>query len=131
MLDRDNTHEISWDLVRECVSKITCQIVDSKKTFDCIYGIPRGGYIPAHLLGHELNIPYTLAIDSLVREKYKNILIIDDISCTGKTLESFPEYTRASLFYRSESSVLPDFYGMSVRHKRFLVFPWELEYENG
>lgn len=128
--------------------------------FDCIIGVARGGVIPATLLAYKLNIPTfkTIQIKSydnndnkiptnfssgtlpLLDElnKYNNILIVDDLVDTGKTLQAFKmlyEYLKdivnlttnikfACLYYKQSSEFIPDYYSSMVDDK-WIVFPWE------
>ena len=50
-----------------------------------IYGIPRGGLCLAVALSHKLNL-------ELLKEPKNNILIVDDIYDSGKTLQRYKDY---------------------------------------
>jgi hypoxanthine phosphoribosyltransferase len=93
-------------------------------TFDYIYGIPRGGLVIAVYLSHRCNIPL---INSLNKD-IKNVLIVDDIADTGKTLAELKEYNfqTATLYYKSRSIIKPTFIGEEVENDEWVVFPWEL-----
>lgn len=94
--------------VKDMVSDILEQMMDDKFIPDFVVGITRGGLMPAVLISQRLSIPMeTLKIsltDNFGKEsKYwlenmatgypyghniKNILIVDDINDTGKTMET-------------------------------------------
>jgi hypoxanthine phosphoribosyltransferase len=113
---------ISWNDVETAIDNLFHQIKDSKKEYTSIYGISRGGLVPAVLLSHRLNIP--LVEVSLINHK---TLIVDDIADSGKTLLSrFRSYDDvAVLFYRITSVVTPKFVGKTIKHSNWLIFPWE------
>lgn len=92
--------------------------------FKNIYGIPRGGLILAVLLSHRLDLPVILSADDISPAT----LVVDDISDTGKTLETLERRVGfkpkvATIFYQADTSRMPDF---SLREKKnWIVFPWE------
>lgn len=116
-----------------------CEIVKNKielnnPKIDYIYSIPRGGYPLAVYLSNHLSIPMNNKLSEL-SDCYlfnsKNILVVDDISCSGKTLEqtlnilSNHKLKTATLHYREGASVKPDFYGTTVPKDIWVVYPFE------
>ena len=117
---------------------------------DCLVAIARGGLTLSHFLGEKLNIRDVYTINSIHYEgekkldtfiiknipdlsSHKKILLIDDISDTGETLKEiisilktkYPqiEIKTATIFYKKDSLVIPDF---KVRiAKNWIVFFWE------
>jgi len=117
---------------------------------DCLIAIARGGLTLAHFLGESLNLRDIYTINSIHYEgekkldtfiiknipdlsSHKKILLIDDISDTGETLKEiisilktkYPqiEIKTATIFYKKDSLVIPDF---KVRiAKNWIVFFWE------
>ena len=89
-----------------------------------IYGVPRGGLIPAVMLSHLLDIPLILNKEEIDGET----VIIDDIVDTGKTISKLPQNgLLTSLFYKPHSKVIPDFYARKARNDEWIVFPFETE----
>lgn len=86
-----------------------------------VYGIPRGGLPIAVHLSHFLNLKFlTNPFDKF----HEETLIVDDIAHTGITLKKYGSlYLTATLFYKSESEVKPDFYIEET--EKWIVFPWE------
>ena len=71
---------ITWDTIDNLITIIAREIISESPNIYNIYGIPRGGLIPAVLLSHKLGIPVT--------QEVKNYsLIVDDISDSGNTLK--------------------------------------------
>src|SRR3989338_5561122 len=91
-----------------------------------IYGIPRGGLVPAVKLSHILDIPLVLNRDDISRDT----LIIDDIIDEGNTIDRLikmagePHHV-ASIFYNKSAKHAPHFYLREP--KCWVLFPWETE----
>jgi len=86
-----------------------------------IYGIKRGGYVPAVYLSHLLDLPIAGAPD-------KCSLIVDDISDSGETLIPYKNagYTIATIYYYRKSIVRPDIWVYEKKDK-WIQFPWEVK----
>lgn len=116
------------------------------KNIDCIVGISRGGAIVAMILAHKIGIKevYTVGYDSYndkgkqkklkritpkLNLKGKNILLIDDIVDSGKTLERAlkdlkgNKITSISLHCTNHSKVIPDFWIHNTSN--WIIYPWE------
>ena len=91
-----------------------------------IYGIPRGGLIPAVLLSHRTGIEYKQPV---TQEDASNTLIVDDICDSGETLEKikekYPNCLTLTLFTLQPPSIQPDIYGKVVGDE-WIEFPWEM-----
>lgn len=121
---------ISWENINEAIETIAKQIEDSKIHYEVLYGLARGGLVPAVMLSHRLNIPMVLNMEEVWRLKVKNkaVLIVDDISDTGDTLKYFDEqkFDIAALFVRKHTSkVKPKYSYKNINHNNWLLFPWE------
>ncbi|AEC51548.1 purine phosphoribosyltransferase related protein [Pyrococcus sp. NA2] len=118
---------------------------------DVIVGVARGGLIPAVRLSHILNdiplkvidVKFYKGIDERAEKpvitipihgdlKGKKVVIVDDVSDTGKTLEVVIEEVKklgakeikvACLAMKPWTSVVPDYY--VFRTDKWIVFPWE------
>ena len=93
-----------------------------------IYGIPKGGLPIAVHLAHHLDLRLVETNEVYERDK-EEILIVDDIVDTGETMSRFKDVDShypmvASLFYKTESEIVPDYYAKSIGHI-WIVFPWE------
>ena len=115
---------LSWDDVDNLLNIIYNQV--KEKDFEYVAGIPRGGLIPAILFSHK----YDLKFMQYPSNKYNNLLIIDDISDTGGTLEkwmpNFPNPGFATLHTKEGATKKPHFTGMSIPDDfGWIVYPWE------
>jgi len=130
MLTIDGKIYLAWDDIKDVVEKLAEQINNLEKKPFYIYGIPRGGLIPATWLSHKTGIKYQQISAAQISKvaDLSHILIIDDICDSGKTVkeirENYPKVKVACLYYKETASEKPDIYGEIVGDE-WLVFPWE------
>lgn len=122
---------IPWHMIDECVAKIVTEIKEANVHYDALYGLPRGGLPAAVMFSHRLAAPLLLAHDDayLYRKEGKRVLIVDDISDSGKALKRFKEdgFDIATLYIREHTTkTIPKYHGIAISHDRWLVFPWEI-----
>ena len=115
----NNKMSVSWwdmtDLIKDLAEKIPFEV----PLVDSIYGIPRGGLIPAVMLSHKLGLPMVETIG-------KNTLVVDDMSDSGVTLSKMPGQWSAVLFHKPHTSCFtPNVYSKLHEGDEWLVFPWE------
>ena len=71
----ENKISVSWwdmtDIMKDLCDKIPFEV----PLADSVYGIPRGGLIPAVIISHKLKLP-------LVQTIGRNTLVVDDMSYT-------------------------------------------------
>ena len=123
-------------------------------TSDAILGIARGGLTLSHFMSQALSqrnvfTLNTISYDGRIQkdnvevfnipslEKFRKVLIVDDIIDSGKTIEkvmtllknSYPniEFKVASLFYKEEASVKPDF--TINKADKWIDFFWEVDFD--
>ena len=121
-------------------------------TSDAILGIARGGLTLSHFMSQALSqrnvfILNTISYDGRIQkdnvevfnipslEKFRKVLIVDDIIDSGKTIEkvmtllknSYPniEFKVASLFYKEDALVRPDF--TINKADKWIDFFWEVD----
>jgi len=148
---------VSWKEVEGLVADLAEKMVAIDFKPDVVIGILRGGVVPARLLCNYFDkaMLYTVvaklyddaqnAGQVMVGElhipidKCKNIVVVDDISHSGKTFKAVLEamcnkyslshddgrLRAASLYVREKSSFVPIFYGEKVDHENWFDFPWE------
>ena len=86
-----------------------------------IWGVPRGGLVAAVLLSHALDCKLVLTVNPA-----EATLIVDEFADTGATLREYAACPTAALFMRKGCSLPPDFFGMLIHDRRYIVFPWEI-----
>ncbi len=111
--------ELTWGVYGILIKQLAIQIINSKHKFDGIYGVPRGGLPIAVSLSHSLKLPILLY-------PTEKTLVVDDISDTGKTLQSHKNKCIATLYSTKWTKTKPDYYvGEKLNKKDWIVFPWE------
>jgi hypoxanthine phosphoribosyltransferase len=112
---------ITWQEVESLIEALAETIRKSPTPMPKdIYGVTRGGLIPAVMLSHALGIPMT---------KFPtpdDTLIVDDIVDTGKTVKAWSLNAFAALLYKpNTSSEIPTYFGHDLQEDVWIVFPWE------
>ena len=103
--------------------------------YDGIYGIPRGGSIVASHISQLTTITQLSSIPPLeelekLKWKGKKILIIDDISDSGKTLNNFSQnkvFDTAIIHLKTHSKHKPTYYVEKVDNNDWIQYPYEIE----
>ena len=120
--------KLSWELIDELTDKIATEVSRNYKEIKFIYGIPRGGLIPAVILSHKLGI-------KLINEVFSHTLVVDDIVDTGETMKirlteaniwgGTRNIVTTSLVTRTSAKFKPNITGMSLREDGWVCYPWE------
>jgi len=114
-----NKRFITWDYIETAIDNIASQVKFSGLDIQYIFGMPRGGLIPAVMLSHRLDIPL-LRVGMVLNNK---VLIIDDICDSGLTLHKYNLPT-ATIHTKLTASVQPRFH-YEIVDKDWIVYPWE------
>lgn len=150
---------ITWkEIVKGCV-ELASRIKRDQYKPDLIVSIVKGGVVPARILSDLLEVDeicfigvrfyktvaqrsskpqLTFSLTCSVRDK--NILVVDDVVETGRTLQLVIEelgmdgakrVKTAAIYVKKWSNVMPDYYYMMV--DKWIVFPWEIveAFKNG
>ncbi|MDP2217838.1 MAG: phosphoribosyltransferase [Methanolobus sp.] len=145
----------NWDYIYDLCREVADQVKTSGYQPDMIIALARGGwfggrvlcdflglddltslkiehYIGTALAGNEPLIRYPLADNSVTG---KNVLIVDDIADTGKSLlhsreyvmKQHPKEVRTATLQYLECSVFdPDYCGERLEEWAWVVYPWNL-----
>lgn len=145
-----NYFSVSWKQLHSTTHSLTEKILKKGVKLDLIVGIARGGLTIAHIASDFLRLPvasFTISSYKDLKQqkmsdisyhvggdlKGKHILLIDDVSDTGKTFVRGIKYladlgaasiTTASLYIKPWTNHLPDFYVKSVNE--WIVFPYDM-----
>jgi len=124
---------IDWGELEVVTNRLCHLIKKSDYKFKNIFGLQRGGLIPAVMVSHKLGIPMAKG------DIGPDTLIIDDICDSGETLDkfvkkyqtlySFPfNLKTAVLHYKPHTSCFePTLYAEEWKYNNWLVYPWERE----
>jgi hypoxanthine phosphoribosyltransferase len=140
---------ISWSEYHLLIRKLAVSILSQSPPFEHIVAISRGGLTLGHLLSDFLRIP----VSSITIQSYsdlqkqgevvltsklhtpirgKRVLLVDDVSDSGKTLKRAVSYlkklgpseiTTAAVFYKPHSIFRPDIF--AHRTIKWIIFPYE------
>ena len=115
--------ELEWSDIEDLVDILAEGIANNLDDINYIHGLSRGGLIPAVMLSHKLNIPYT---DHPSTVHGKKVLIVDDIADSGETLKKWDNYQTAVLHYKPDTSkTVPTIWAVQHVTGDWVVYPWE------
>ena len=143
---------VTWDEVHKLSLMLAEKVVKSGYFPDILIGILRGGFIIARIVADALDIDDLGVVEvkfyksigeraerpiitqPLIMEvRDKNVLIVDDVVDSGRTLEIVSQQVRlrgakkvksAALFVKPRSIINPDYY--IIKTNKWILFPWEL-----
>lgn len=143
---------ISLPEAYEIAYKISQQITDTSESYDIIIGISRGGLPPARMMCDFLNIATLTSlqirhyksggeeIDDVevtdpvdIDLKGKNLLIVDDVNDSGKTLRAAYEHVlhlkpalikTAVLHEKKNTSFKANYTGSDLFEWKWLIYQW-------
>ncbi len=118
---------VSWSEIDQHCKHIA-ETIKAKKSIQNIYGLPRGGLIPAVILSHLTGLPIILERKFISSKT----VVIDDIVDKGETIKILKDYLRdrgikpyiASLYFHPQSKIKPNRF-IALKGNDWLVFPWE------
>jgi hypoxanthine phosphoribosyltransferase len=119
----------SWDHFHRYCFNLAYEIKQEEslmgRKYKYIYGIPRGGLIPATILSHILEVP-VVDWTQLGSKTISEVLVVDDIVDSGGTIKKFEMYDTATIFYKDKvSDFVPTFFAHYAEEEDWIVFPWE------
>ena len=115
----NNKIYLSWDDTIDLVDKLCEKIITEQPNIDSIFGLKRGGLIPAVMVSHKLSLPWS---DVML----PNTLVVDDICDTGETLKNCIGGYTAVLHYKPHTSCYtPNIYATIHEGDEWILYPWE------
>lgn len=140
---------VNWTTYHALTQKLAAAVLSQTSKPEIIVAISRGGFTLGHLLSDFLRIPIsTITIQSYtdiqtqsevtITEKLrtpvagKHVLLVDDVSDSGKTLARAVNYLHRlrpktidtlTMFYKPRSVFRPDYFARQT--KRWILFPYE------
>lgn len=151
-----NYYNVNWDMINYATTIILNKLKDFN--IDLIVPIARGGLVPGTMIAYKAGIKniYPLHLCSYTDDNQqenirfvtkpdleylvsnfmrKNILVFDDLSDTGNTLNyvlKFFDYNlnaanvkTATLYIKPHTGYIPDIYVSEFSNDTWVVFPWE------
>ncbi len=141
MQNQNKLFPITWEQVHRDAKQLA-QKLKEEKTFSAVIAIGRGGLVPAAILARELHIDLIDTIclntenntDTIIKKpclEQKDLLIVDDISNNGNTLQViksyFPEAHYACLYVKEKGKSHVQTFITEVSQETWIVFPWDNE----
>jgi hypoxanthine phosphoribosyltransferase len=115
----ENKIYLSWDDISQLVDILCEKIITEQPNIDSVFGLKRGGLIPAVMVSHKLGLPWS---DVML----PNTLVIDDICDTGVTLKNTVGVYTAVLHHKPHTSCYkPNIYAQIHKGDEFIYYPWE------
>lgn len=117
----------TWENFDKDVIKIIKKIFNNMWDVKGVYAIPKGGLVLGVKLANLLKVPLYTKLCKEVEINH-NILIVDEISDTGKTLNKIPnikKYNTVCLHIKEGTSFMPDIYIQKFKRDEWIVYPWE------
>lgn len=115
--------QVTWKDIELFVDEV--ELLHQQAQFKGVFGLARGGLIPAIMISYKLGIP-------LLQAPCRGCIIVDDIVDTGRSLSHYilnrtndVKYFIATIYYSKQSIVKPDYYMREKRDNEWVVFPWE------
>ena len=133
IMEKNDKLYLSWIDINNLVDELCQQITSSKIEVKDIFGLQRGGLIPAVMISHRMSIPMTKGTIS------STTLIIDDICDSGTTFQEYftkhqVEYafpfnlkTACLHFKPHTSNFIPTTWAKTIESDNWIVYPWERE----
>jgi hypoxanthine phosphoribosyltransferase len=140
---------VSWKTYHETARKLAATVLNHTEPIDQIVAISRGGLTLGHLLTDFLRIPISIITIQSYTDiqasgeavltaklqnsiKHKHILLVDDVSDSGKTMKRATKYltragakkiTTVTMFYKPRSVYRPDYFAKQTT--KWILFPYE------
>ena len=116
--------EVTYDMFMSAVDRLVEKILQSKRKYEALYAVPRGGLILGVYLSHRLKLP-------MASRPRKNVLVVDDICDTGMTLgrERYKECDKVVIVTKSAGlDTCPNLmYAYGVANHIWIKFHWEVD----
>ena len=141
----------TWEQIYTMLLDLARKVRNDKFYPDIIVGVSRGGWSPARVLSDLLENPEIANVKAefylgvaetkkkpvitqpvSVNVKGKKVLVVDDVSDTGKSLRLVKTHLLgqgakslkiATLYYKPWSVTMPDYYEKTTHD--WIIFPWE------
>ncbi len=123
-----STHKrhATWDEVEGWMWDIVSFLNKLDQKFKFIYGIPRGGLFPAVWLSHYMNLKFLLRTDDYPGTSWNNILIVEDVIDTGKSIRGFQKfYSHMPIISLVRKPWSPKILFAAKETEDWVQFPWE------
>lgn len=131
-----NIQVLGWDVIELFAEHCAQAVRDWYVKPDCVYGIPRGGIIPAQLIARSLEIDLLPLGELECDTQGRRVLLVDDIIDSGTTIAHYVDkledacvgivaLTSKAGPTHFGGDEIPTYVPKAYRHDEWIVFPWE------
>ncbi|MBD8554710.1 xanthine phosphoribosyltransferase [Rhizobium sp. CFBP 8762] len=142
---------VSWDQFHRDARALAWRLADQGHAWRGMVCITRGGLVPAAIIARELNIRLIETVcvasyhdydtqgdmqllkgisEELTKDEGEGILIIDDLTDTGKTAAQvramLPKAHFAAVYAKPQGRPMVDTFVTEVSQDTWIFFPWDL-----
>ena len=118
-LKANNKIYLGWDDVNDLVTILCEKIITEQPNIDSVFGLKRGGLIPAVMVSHKLGLPWS---DVMLPDT----LVVDDICDSGVTLRDCVCSYTAVLYHKPHTAnFVPTLFAAIHEGDEFIYYPWE------
>lgn len=149
---------VDWDYAYDLCKDVREEITAAGFEPDVIIGVARGGWFLARVLCDffllkdlfslkmehwgitatitgDAKMKYGLDEEAKRRLKENKVLIADDVTDTGESINLVVKYVKslgvkdvktATMHHKTSSSFIPDFYGELIREWKWVIYPWSI-----
>jgi hypothetical protein len=149
---------VDWTYAYDLCKDVGEEIKAAEFQPEVIIGVARGGWFLARVLCDffllkdlfslkmehwgltatitgDAEMKYGLDEETKRRLKGKKVLIADDVTDTGDSINLVAEYVKslgvtelktATMHHKTTSSFIPDFYGELIRDWKWVIYPWSI-----
>jgi xanthine phosphoribosyltransferase len=147
----EKSFPVSWDQFHRDARALAWRIAGGEKKWRAIVCITRGGLVPAAIVARELNIRMIETVcvasyhdydsqgdmqiikqvnEDLSKSGGEDILIVDDLTDTGKTAElvrsMLPKAHFATVYAKPKGRPMVDTFITEVSQDTWIFFPWDM-----
>ena len=128
--------KVAWATIKSGAYLIAAWIRDNIGDNAVVYGIPRGGMIPAITITHQLEgmglrARFLADIYAVTPPEIPKLVVVDEICDSGDTFRTlkqlFPMAKTATIFHRVGAKFTADYHPYTIDDDRWLRFPWEAD----
>lgn len=142
-------YDVSWNEFESLALDLAKKIENSKKTFDAIVCVSRGGLLLGRILSSVLDLPLGVISAKQLEKEYfvdpyisflydleGDILLVDDVfedssevilNTIKKNYKKVNDISLGCVFYKSKRGLNPDFYISEIKHTLDVLFPYQEE----
>lgn len=115
--------QVTYKQVIADAESLAFKIVDNKEKYKAVHPIPSGGIAIGTVISQMLSLPMISVEEYKQYEKKHEILVVDDLVDSGRTLERYLE-SDCAVLYKKPHSPKPKYYLKDIG-SNWVIFPHE------